>query len=61
MTNDFDTPVWADHHRDLSNAIRDALSAVAAGLKRLHDMQWAAPWQHETGRVMRCMTSHRQP
>lgn len=53
MSNDFDTPAWADHHRDLSDAIRRGLRAIATGLERLHRIQWAAPWQHSTTQRLR--------
>lgn len=46
MTNDFDTPVWADHHRDFSDAIREGLYAIGRGFERLHNAQWSAPWRH---------------
>ena len=49
MRDEMDGRIWAEHHHEISAGLGTLFDGLAKGLKRLHDIQWSAPWRRETG------------
>ncbi len=47
MINDYDTAVWAEHHASFSDNVRRLVSTVMVSLRRLHAIQYEAPWRED--------------
>ena len=47
MRDEMDGRIWAEHHQEISAGLGRLLGGFAAGLKRLNDLQWSAPWRRE--------------
>ncbi|HEY0044075.1 MAG TPA: hypothetical protein VGB62_05950 [Allosphingosinicella sp.] len=49
MRDEMDGRLWAEHHQQFSDDLGKLFDGIAAGLKRLHQMQWSAPWRRDAG------------
>jgi len=50
MQEDFNGPVWAEQHQQVSTMIHKLFSKTAAVFIRLNAFQYDAPWQHAAKR-----------
>lgn len=45
MQSDFESAVWADSHKLMSNAIASWIDKAAYAFRRLQAIEYAAPWR----------------
>ena len=50
MRDEMDARIWAEHGAAFSEDLDKLLRRVWAGLKRLHQIEFDAPWLHERRR-----------
>lgn len=52
MRDEMDGRIWVEHHHDWSNdlatTIARAVEAIGAGLKRLNEIEFDAPWKQDS-------------
>lgn len=48
MRDEIDGRLWAEHHAAFSDSIGRALKAAGEAFRRLHDIQFSAPWRSST-------------
>jgi hypothetical protein len=49
MRDEMDARIWVDHHEQFSDSLHNGFAAIAAGFRKLHNMQWSAPWRRSAG------------
>jgi hypothetical protein len=54
MRDDFEGPVWATHHQQLSRQIGEAIDKLAYAFRRLSAIQYDAPWRRRPARSAGC-------
>lgn len=45
MRDEMDARIWVEHHEQFSDSLHRGVIAMAAAFRRLHALQWAAPWR----------------
>jgi len=50
MRDEFDGRLWVDHGAAFGDVVASFLDQLKLSLKRLHEIQYEAPWLHDTKR-----------
>lgn len=48
MRDEYDMRVWVAHHDSFLRWVSDIGRAVGLSLRKLHEIQFAAPWRKDT-------------
>jgi hypothetical protein len=47
MRDEIDARLWVDHHQAFSEAVANLFAAAGLALKKLHQIQFDAPWRRD--------------
>jgi hypothetical protein len=47
MRDEMDSRIWVEHHEAFSEAVGNFFAAAGLALKKLHEIQFDAPWRRD--------------